>query len=325
MKNIFIIVAMVYATMVFSQADDKHDAIKLFISQEDVVRENKAALNAKSSERLFSRVSQLINQVGITEFGYSTFLVTPKLDVISVSEDNAGIAKTVLAECELFLTINRVFEGASATMNTYSKKIMGSGFTKDEAISNAIGNIRSGDPDIKSFFVESKKQIDQYYKKHCKDVLKEANQALSLKDYQRSIALSFSVPRSATECYEDANKLSQKVYGIYVLDKCKKEAALMKSYAAIAQNDPAKTQEYYDKIIDIMKKMDVSDKADECYAVAQKLMSDIEKKLDEKQKQEWQLEKQRLQDDTELQKERYKAIQRIGSGYTPSTNVIIAR
>ena len=329
MKKIFTAIALVIGWAAFAQNAKDLDAIKLYIDKEVVTSENAEHLNTSQADRLFQRTSQLINQVGITEYGYSTFLVTPKLDVISVTESNAGIANTVLAECELFLTIKRVMKksnenGASATMNTFSKRIMGSGRTKIDAINNAITNIRSGDQDIINFFADSKKKIDAYYKAHCKEVLQEANQALAMKDYAKSISLSFSIPRSAG-CYDEASLLSQKVYAIYVQDDCKDQTLLMKSYAALAERDQNKADEYYAAIVEIMKTISASDRAAECRAVAEKVIADIEKKLGEQQKREWDLVKELLKDDREVRKERYKAIQKMYSNYTPATNIIITR
>jgi 2C-methyl-D-erythritol 2,4-cyclodiphosphate synthase len=84
---------------------------------------------------------------------------------------------------------------ASATMNTFFKRIMGSGRTKSDAISNAITNVRSGDQDIINFFADSKKKIDAYYKAHCKEVLQEANQALAMKDYAQINIVEFFYPQ----------------------------------------------------------------------------------------------------------------------------------
>jgi|JI9StandDraft_2_1071091.scaffolds.fasta_scaffold44380_2 hypothetical protein len=295
MKKIVTAIVLLIGSGGFAQNGNDLDAIKLYIDKQVVASENVEHLNASQADRLFQRTSQLINQVGITEYGYSTFLVTPKLDVISVTESNAGIANTVLAECELFLTIKRVMKknnenGASATMNTFSKRIMGSGRTKSDAISNAITNVRSGDQDIINFFADSKKKIDAYYKAHCKEVLQEANQALAMKDYAKSISLSFSIPRSAA-CYDEASQLSQKVYAIYVQDNCKDQILKMKSYAALAERDPSQSDDYYSSILAVMEEIGSSDRAAECRAVAEKVIADIEKKLDEKQKREWELEK----------------------------------
>jgi hypothetical protein len=329
MKKILTVITLAYGLAVFAQDSKDLDAIKLYIDKQVVETENEDHLNSMQADRLFQRVSQLINQVGITEYGYSTFLVTPKLDVISTTSSDAGIAKTVLAECELFLTVKRVFEKdrkreASATMNTFVKKIMGSGYTETEAISNAITNIRSGDQEIIKFFSDSRKKIDAYYKTHCNDVLKDAEQALNMKQHAKSIALSFSIPKSAP-CYTEASNLSQRVYVKYVEDNCKDQVLKMKANAALAERNPSQSNRYYEEILTTMASISFSDRAAECRAVAEKVIADIEKKLDEKQKREWELEKLRLKDEKELRKEKYKAIQSIYSSYTPSPSVIITR
>jgi len=74
-------------------------------------------------------------------------------------------------------------------------------------------------------------------------------------------------------------------------DNCKDQILKMKSYAALAERDPSQSDDYYSSILAVMEEIGSSDRAAECRAVAEKVIADIEKKLDEKQKREWELEK----------------------------------
>ncbi len=324
------IFALIYGIVGLAQETGDLDAIKLFIDKNDVQLENSEDLNDPQADRLFQRVSQLMNRVGITEYGYSTFLVTPKLDVISVTESDAGIAKTVLAECELFLTVKRVFNSTrkqtegSATMNTYSKKIMGSGYTKSEAISNAISNINSLDKNdgIKKFFEITKKKINDYYQNpvNCDNVLKEAKQALAMKNYRKSIALSFSVPTNAP-CYKKAYDDAILVYNTYIEDECERQLIQMKIHAALAQKSDADFKTHCDSVVKIMGEIEPS--AEKCYAAAKVIIAGIEQKLNEQQKREWEAYKLTVTDRNRLERERLKAIQKINVNYVPSETIII--
>lgn len=329
MKKLFLGIVLMQCINVFSQQVDNLDAIKLFIDKYDVQSENIEHLNTSQSDRLFQKISQLMNRVGITEYGYSTFLVTPKLDVISLDEDNAGITKTVLAECELILTVKRVFNSnrsnqtqGSATMNTFSRKIMGSGFTKAEAISNAISNISSLDKDdtVRRFFEVSKSKINEYYKVHCDDVLKEAKQALAMKNYRKSIALSFSVPTNAP-CYKKAYDDAILVYNTYIEDECERQLIQMKIHAALAQKSDADFKIHCDSVVKIMGEIEPS--AEKCYAAAKVIIAGIEQKLNEQQKRDWEAYKLTVTERNQLERERLKAIQKINVNYVPSETIII--
>jgi hypothetical protein len=327
MKKYSLIIVMSTFYSLFAQNTDEYTAIKLYIDKYQITEDNSKNLTENEINRLYQRTSQLVNQAGITEIGYSNFLVSPILDVISINVDNAGTTKTFLAECELFITIKRtnINKGAtlgSASFATFSKKIMGSGFTKEEARSNALSNIRTSDEDYRDFFLDTKKKIDEYYILHCNDVIKEAAQALALKQYSRSISLYYSVPSSAPkECYKKAFDSIQKVYDIYILDECEKQVAKMKTFAALAETDESKASKYYENIIKIIE--DISPSAKRCFATAKQVMEKIEKKLDEKQKQEWELRKINASDEKEMEKERIKAMKNINQNYVPPYNINI--
>jgi leucyl aminopeptidase len=327
MKNIILILITLTVQMLCAQEADKYSTIKLYVDKNQISLDHKGSLEDKEIDRLYQRISQIVNQENITEIGYSNFLVCPKLEIISNSVDNVGTTRVFMTECELFITIKRLnierVEGlGTANFNTISKKIIGSGFTKAEAFSNVFSNIRKSDKELKKFFEESKKIIDDYYMEHCKDVIEEANQAKKLKNYVKAISLYFSVPKKSP-CDKIAYDSALNVYTTYVDDRCQKQVALMKTYAVLAQNEKSESKKYYDSIVTIIK--EISPSANVCYAEAKKIMEKIEKNLNENQKQDWELEKIKLLDEKEIEKERYKAIQSINKNYVPPSTVIITK
>ncbi len=326
MKKYILILVAISVQFLFAQNTNNYSAIKLYVDKNQIAEENKNNLTENEINKLYQRISQLVNQSDITEIGYSNFLVSPVLN-ISITESPSGITKTVLAKCELFITIKRININKDATLGsasfaTFFKRITGAGFTEQEARSNALSNIRTSDDDYSDFFLETKRKIEEYYNVHCNDVLREAAQALALKHYSRSISLYYSVPSSAPEeCYKKACDSIQKVYDIYVLDECEKQVRKMKYLATLAQTDETKASEYYEDIIKIIE--EISPSAKRCFAAAKQVMEKIEKKLDEKQRQEWELKKINASDEKEMEKERIKAIKNINQNYVPPYNINI--
>lgn len=323
MKKYFIILLFFAGSYnLYAQQNNDLNAIKLFNNPDYVQNEN-ADLPAGTADRLYRKITQLINQTGVAEIGYSTFFIAPKLDVLSVSEDNAGISKVYLADCELYLSINRVTMNENsiggATFNSITKKITGSAMNKNEAIVNALNNISPNDPDIIRFLNDSKKKIDAYFKTNCDDVIKQAERALKVDDYKQAISLFFSVPSSAP-CYNHALQRSEGVYAKYVEDECNKKIMKLQGFAALAQTRSS----YYDSAMNVIE--DLSPASDACNDQARQIIAKLEKNLGEQEKQRWDLEKQKLSDKTEVQKEMFKAMAEINKNYQPpsGTNVIIA-
>lgn len=316
-KHILFVIAM-FTVILRSQAQatDDHSAIKLFIDPGTLESTN-PDLTGNLQDRLYQKIVQLINQTGVAEIGYSTFLVSPVFDVLSTSVDQAGIAKVWLAECELSLSIySREFgKAGAASYASFVKKITGSGASKEEAIANGINSISPADNEITDFLKRSKSKIDAYFKAHCEDVITEASQAFKLKEYGKSIALYFSIPSSAP-CYDKARSTSIGVYMKYVEDDCEKQLIKLKAITTLAiTNDTARSASRYDEALRIIINMDPA--SAKCYAEARKEIEKIEKRFDENQKREWELESKKSSNTAELQKEMVKAMGKISSNYHP--------
>jgi hypothetical protein len=324
-KYLIIIVIACTATLeVFAQEQSDNSAIKLFLSPAKIAADNSGL---PDPDRLYRKMIQLVNQTGIVEVGYSTFLIVPKLDVESISSSNAGVERVFLAECNLSVLVKRTKreEGNSeAIFNSRSWRITGSGSTKEEAISNALNNISNIDKKVVDFFSDVKQKITDYFKTNCNLVIKEAERAINMKNYQEAIALYYSVPSNAP-CYNAAVDASQKVYATAVKDECEKSLLKLKSYVALAQSQNTEKANYYTMALDVMK--DMSPASDKCFAEAKLEIEKIEKRLAGEEKNKWEFLKKYYADEVQVKKEMYKAMQKINSSYQPAgggTNIIIA-
>jgi hypothetical protein len=311
-------VALVYNLV--AQESSDNNAIKFFLSPKSIYALN-STLPANMPNRLYMKMSQLVNQTGIAEIGYSTFLISPKLDILSASSSNAGVQRIFLAECELTILVQRTSRSevsGEAVFNSMSKRITGSGDTKDEAIANALNSLSVRDKEIVEFLTNTKVKIKEYFKVHCKDVLTEAQRARSLKNYEESIALFFSVPTDAP-CHNDAVALSEGVFNDYIEDQCETKLISLKGYVALAQNNSS----YYDSAMSELNAM--SPYSPKCLLEAKSIINKIESRLGEEQKRQYEEMKKERSENADLKKEMYKAMGRISSNYqpNPSTNVII--
>lgn len=330
MKNIFwlLFVTACCTGRLLAQEEANVNAIKLFVDPQKLGDAN-PDLSDKLKQRLQSRITQLINQTGVAEIGYSNFIVTPRFDVLSTSLDESGIARLYLAECELGITISRRdYSGSGgAAYASFSKKLVGSAAGKEEAIANAINTLSYNDNSVVSFFKQAKVNIDKYFKTNCKDIIKEAQQAYDLKEFGRSIALYFSVPSTAP-CYEEARNRSVGVYMRYVEDNCDKQLIQLKALLSMAKtSDTTASVRRYDKALEIM--MNMNPASTKCYSEAKIIIEKIEQYFDEQQKHAWAEASKRSANEAQVQKEMYKAMARINSNYQPSQTatptVIIAK
>lgn len=323
MKNILFFVFSISTLLSHAQQIDTFSAIKLYVPNDAMRDQYRVPENIKT--RLVSKLTQIINHTGVAETGYSNFVVIPKFEIINVWEDNAGLAKIYLAECELLIVIQRrsysIYDKEGpATFDSYSKKIVGSSTNRETALTSAISSISPSDPGIIAFFGKAKDRINAYFLLHCEDVMKEASQAMQLNDLSKAISLYFSVPSKAP-CYIRARDSSLKLYEKYLEKECNKKLIRLKAAIARAQNTDMSAENYYDSVFNIM--MDMEPSLEDCYAEAEKLMEKIEKRFDEKQKREWELRKKSLMLSADIQKERIRSMREMNRSYAPASHIII--
>jgi hypothetical protein len=307
-------------TSCYGQQGEAGNTVKIFVSRGSV---NLLNVPEKQQEilqdRLYRKLTQIINQSSIAEIGYSSFLAVADFDVVTVSSSQTGMASVYLADCELTLRVKRTSwnQIGEATFHSMSRNLTGSGSSKDEAIASAINNLQPKDKELVAFFLDARKKIDAYYAANCNEVLVQAEQFLKLKNYEASIALYFSIPTGAP-CYSEAWDASQKVYATYIEDVCNKNLVKLKAYVALAQTENYSKKNYYDSAMHIMSNL--SPASDKCYIESMKEIEKIEARLNGQQKSQWELLKQVVSDEAQVNKEKYKAMGRISKNYQPPQN-----
>lgn len=334
MKKIVLLAAVAYISQLGLIAQGNGAGmIKLFVTAERLAANNQH-LDSIMQQRLYNKMVQLINQSSIAEIGYSNFWVMPKLDVLDVSVSKAGIRDVHLARCELFISVSRTDFGSigGATYASFSKRITGSGSSEKEALANAINSIRGNDSQIDSFFIKTKAKIYDYYNTHCKEIMKEADQATQLNLYEKAIALYFSIP-STSPCYSDAHEASVLVYRKFHQSKCQLDIFRLKSLVAQIQSRDESSMQAYKEVLDLVQGIAPSYQvAPECFALAEKEIQKIEQRFSDAEKKEWELLKKRAADLGEYEREMAKSMGKMNVTYQPpapktdsNNNVIIVK
>ncbi len=310
-----------------SAAQEATNGVKLYLDVPYLADYVNPTLDVSLQNRLYSKIKMLINQTGIVEYGYSNFLVKPRLDIIDTSSSEAGMSKIYLVRCELFITIERRSYGkmGGAVFRSYSKKLTGSSLNRNEGLSAAVNSLKADDKDIIAFFSDAKTSINDYYQEHCSEVIAEAAKMEQLGQLGHAVALYFSVPSSApSKCYQTAQDGALMVYAKYINEDCQEKLIGLKANIALAlQNNSDSSAKYYNKALEIMNNL--SPASADCYKEAKACIVKIETRLSDKQKQEWELLKQVLHDDASIKKQTIKAIGKMNQSYgsSPGNTVII--
>lgn len=264
-----------------------------------IVPEISNDFNQVQIQKLESKITQIINNTVEVSVGYTNDIVIyPVISIEETSVVEGGLQNMTVATVDLTLFIKQI--STNSIYNTMSKKIKGSGNNKMQAITNAFSQIKVTEEVYKQFIITSKAKILKYYADNCKTIILTANNLSAKQDYEQSLSLLQSIPTASTNCYNEAQKKSFEVYKKYQSILCSKNITTAK--AAIATNN-------YENAL---QALEVIDPSSTCYPEVQKLIAQISSKVDKKEKQELDLEKQRI-----------NAIKEIGKAYYSNSIRII--
>jgi hypothetical protein len=289
--------------MLVSKAQSPNTTLTLGV----VVPEPSDEFNPEQIQKLSSKITQIINNSNEVTVGYTNDIVV--YPVISVNETGVvegGLQNITVTTIDFSLFVKQV--STNLVYNTFSKKIKGSGNNKAQAISNAFSQIKATDEAYKQFILASKTKILQYYADNCKAIIQKADNLSAKQDYEQSISLLQSIPIASTGCYNEAQKRSLAVYNKYQSVLCSKN--ITKAKAAIAINN-------YE---DALAALEMIDPASSCNAEVKKLIAQISSKIERKEQQALDLEKQRINAVKEIAKAYYSNTVRV-----VKYNVIVRR
>lgn len=296
---------------------EKADKISLFVG---IVPGSNRDLVEPQRERLRNKIVQCANRTGIVSVGMSNFLLHPQMEINEIARVEA-MKVMYTAKCEVVLAIARTdyrnFPGQS--FGTTSIPVIGSGADSVQAINNAIQQIKTDDPRISKFVLETKARIMDYYTKNCDEVIMEARRHYELQQHDLSIGLLFSVPPAAP-CYDEARKMSMTVYKEVLKDECEEQLLQLRSVLVVAKGEGG-TQRH----AEALKLIQAMNPAADCYQEAYGMMSKLEDDLDEQRRVEWNMERTRMQNEAEVQKEAYRAMAQMSAKADPMvvvTNVL---
>ncbi len=265
------------------------------------ISENASYLDAAQLSKLQSKILSIATRNGVGGVGYnSSFVMYPKLEIYNV-EVAEGMRNITVVTTELNLFIKQQSNGL--VFSSYNTTIKGSGFSKADAINNAISQINSSDPKAKEFIEEGKKKIIAFYNSKCNDIISEADKYQGMNDYERALAILVSVPTEATPCYEKIKQKSIEVFKKYQNKKC--ESILLVAKSQTAGKD----------FTNALSTLSTIDPTSSCYNEAKSLINSTESKLDNNEKIQWNRKRELMKEKFELQKIEIQAARDVTVAY----------
>jgi uncharacterized protein YbaA (DUF1428 family) len=302
MKTIyFIIIAMVLTFTSFAQSTDDIGKIALSV----IMPENVDGLNVSQLSKLETKIAQIITASGLAATGYNNnFVIYPKFAINESNIVEGGMQNITVVTADLSLFIKQV--NNDMLFSSISKSLKGSGSSKELAITNAILQIQTKDPEFKTFIEAGKTKIIQYYEANCTDIIKKSDSYVKMQQYEQAFGLLMTVPDEVTSCYSQIQSKAIEIYKAYQTQKCAEQ--IQKAKASIATTD-------YNTALNILEEVDPSAS---CFNESQTLEKSIETKIAAEEKKQWDFKMKQNNDAVSLEEQRIAAIKEIAVSYYKS-------
>lgn len=302
MKKLIYFLCLSFLTNLVNAQNTSNDIGKISLAV--VMPNNSDNLSSSILSKIESKIHKLVTYSGLSGSGYNNnFVIYPKFEIYDESIVE-GMRNLVVVETEFNLFVKQVDN--NMMFSTYSKSIKGSGYTREQAIKEAISKIPTRETKVQSFIMEAKKKIINYYVQYCDQINSKADAFIQKQEFDQAIGLLMSVPEEVTECYEKIQEKSITAYLAYQKQYCSEQLQIAK--VSFENNNFNSALSYLGQV----------DPSSPCNDEAQKLMVEIGKKVDEKKKEEWDLMMKKYNDEVALEKSRINAVKEIAKAYYSS-------
>lgn len=250
---------------------------------------------------LFNKLCSAVSSDGISASGaYAQFFVAAKSDVLYEQVVPGAPARTALT-LSLNLYIGDYW-GEKVFART-SMEIRGVGESRERAFLNAYRSLNVNNAQLAKFITEGKQRIMNYYDTEYNTILKEADRAVQLRDYERALFLLTAVP-VCSKGYETVSDRLVEVYREYINYSC--DRLLMEARTIWAANPTVSGAR---KVGEILNRLDPDAS---CYGEAMSLYKEVKAKV----KDDWNFEmRQKYNDRVAVRKQMIEAAQAVGVAY----------
>ncbi len=293
MKNHITIIFIFLA--VLSQAQD-NNSITLGAHIPDQVE----AIPDGAKRLLLNKLGEIITDNGISDnVKNSRFILTPNVSVLS-----KNITPTAPPKIALTLAVT-LYVGDGIGGNLFESQtlnVKGVGTNELKAYTNAIKNIKTRNPLIKSLITNSKSEILEYYEKHCNEV---SSKAASLEAQGKTGEALFTITNIpvSTSCFKKNDQKIKSLYTKAINEECKRNLNTAKAIWSANQNLEAANKAGF-----LLSEIDPNSS---CFSEVKELYNKIANRVRAISDRGWEIQLKEL----DLEKDAIDAAREIGVSY----------
>ncbi|MBL0256414.1 MAG: hypothetical protein IPQ03_02365 [Bacteroidetes bacterium] len=284
------------------------------ISMSGYVSDQIEGLPPISKSFLENKLGQIVTQNGITNGPLgSRFIITPNISVLT-KDILPGPPPMHALTLSVTFYIGDGIDGRKFASRSISVKGVGTNETK--AYNEALKQINVSDPQLVALLEEGKAKIIDYYTNHCESVIKNAQAAASLGNYEDAITQLITIPDACKACYDKGMTAAEPMYKKYIDQQC--EIKLTEARAAW------NAQQNSEGAAKAGSALAAIEPTAACYKEATALNKEISGRMTELGNKEWEYKMKIVDAATEVAKARIEAYRAISVSYYMSRpNVIV--
>lgn len=240
----------------------------------------------EATSLLNSKLKQIVTNYGIADNGYNErFIVTAKVHVVS-KDILPTQPQRISQRLEIVFMIgdvlsNKLYE--SMTLN-----VVGVGINETKAYIMAFKNIKTKSEQINDFITQAKNKIIAYYQGRGQDILQQAKNLVQKQQYDEAIYSLSVVPNVCGDIYKQCQSLTVEIFK----ERTNWEGDILLREARLAwAENPNKLGA--SKAVSLLQQINI---LADCSSSIDSLIKEINSKIKEDEKKEWEFQLQQYKD-----------------------------
>lgn len=259
-----------------------------------VIQPERNEIPQEAAKQLENKMHQLITANGIADIDPNgRFVITAKSYIVT-KDIVGGAPQRISQKIDFTFMIGDIIENKVFESFTFSA--IGIGINENKSYINAITKMKTNNPQFTAFVEKAKEKILQYYVARCEQIILEAKQQAANHDYQQAIYQLMQVP-NICDCAERCQNLMIEYYDAYTESTAAELLNEAKSKWASAPNADGAAM-----AADVIAKIPAGTKVQ---SELDALIAEINQKLREDEKRDWEFKMQQYNDEIARQKREF--------------------
>lgn len=259
-----------------------------------VIQPERNEIPQEAAKQLENKMHQLITANGIADTDPNgRFVITAKSYIVT-KDIVGGAPQRISQKIDFTFMIGDIIENKVFESFTFSA--IGIGINENKSYINAITKMKTNNPQFTAFVEKAKEKILQYFIARCEQIILEAKQQAANHDYQQAIYQLMQVP-NICDCAERCQNLMIEYYDAYTESTAAELLNEAKSKWASAPNADGAAM-----AADVIAKIPAGTKVQ---SELDALIAEINQKLREDEKRDWEFKMQQYNDEIARQKREF--------------------